>query len=316
MKDPDRQAAIKILESGEMLPPEMANILFPIQKRECHITYDGKLRQEDILADAMAVPLQAARLFGGNGEDGWRNQLIFGDNLQAMKSLLGMKERGQLCNTDGTPGARLVYIDPPFGTGDEYKAGDNAAAYSAKMQWGKFLEFLRHRLFLLRELLSDDGSIYIRMDYHFGHYIKVIADEVFGAKNFRNEIIINRFKRPKSGKKLNVSNDSLLVYSRTATVVFNEQKRSRICSFCGQETPPAWHDMFSPIAGKAKIIKERHMLPPFGQHWKYSQDNIDKMEAESRIRIDESRTYTDTEGNEIQGMPQFLQTEDVPLDTD
>jgi len=68
---------------------------------------------EDILANTMGLPLQPVRTFGKNGVT-HQNMLIFGDNLQAMKTLVRMKEEGQLVNADGTPGARLIYIDPPF----------------------------------------------------------------------------------------------------------------------------------------------------------------------------------------------------------
>jgi len=97
------------------LPAEWARELFPPEKREYELVYYGKEREEDILADTMAVPLQPVRVFGKD-DAGWHNMLIFGDNLQAMKTLLEQKKAGQLCNADGTPGIRLVYIDPPFAT--------------------------------------------------------------------------------------------------------------------------------------------------------------------------------------------------------
>lgn len=318
MKDSDRQAAIEILQGGGTLSPEWADILFPAQKRECYVAYRGKMREEDILAEAMAVPLQPARLFGNNGADGWRNKLIFGDNLQAMKSLLGMKERGELCNADGTPGARLVYIDPPFGTGDEYKAGNNAAAYSAKMKWGEYLEFLRRRLILLRELLSDNGSIFIRMDYHFGHYIKVAADEIFGAQNFRNEITINRFKRMVRGlSRFNVATDSLLFYTKPGGI-FNEQLRKRNCSFCGQAIQAGWRPMHSQGTANnpERKICGKKRLPPRGRHWTYSQEKILELERINRIQINPDIPYTDTAGNYVRGCPEYLQTDEVPVDSD
>ena len=83
---------------------------------------------------------------------------------------------------------RLIYIDPPFGTGDIYDARGEAPAYSAKLQGAKFIEFLRKRLVFLREILADDGSIYVRTDYHFGHYLKAVMDEIFGKNNFTRKI--------------------------------------------------------------------------------------------------------------------------------
>lgn len=308
---------LRLAENGEDLPADWARELFPPERREYELVYHGKESEEQILADTMAVPLQPVSTFGRNGVD-WHNKLILGDNLQAMKTLLQMKEQGKLANADGSPGVRLVYIDPPFGTGDEYSITDDLRAYSAKLQGAKFIEFLRKRLFLLRELLSADGSIYIRIDYHFGHYIKAIADEVFGPQFFKNEIIINRFKRQLRGlKQFNVATDSLFLYSKSATPVFNEQLRSRLCSFCGQEKDPDWHHMISSGLRNPpeRLILGRKLLPPRGQHWKYKQVRIDEMEKEGRIRINENATFIDTAGNRIRGVPEFLQTEDTPVDS-
>lgn len=308
---------LKLIEAGEELPSEWARQFFPPERREHELVYSGKETEEEILAETMAVPLQPVSTFSSNGTD-WQNKLIFGDNLQAMKTLLQMKERGELVNSDGTSGIRLVYIDPPFGTGDEYSITDDLRAYSAKLQGSKFIEFIRKRLILLRELLANDGSIYIRIDYHFGHYIKAIADEVFGAQFFRNEIVINRFKRQLRGlKQFNVATDTLFLYSKSNTPVFNEQLRSRLCSFCGQEKAPEWHHMVSSGLRNPpeRMILGRKLFPPRGQHWKYKQSKIDVMEKEGRIRINEKVRYTDINGKKIQGVPEFLQTEDTPVDS-
>jgi len=245
--------------------------------------------------------------------------LIFGDNLQAMKTLLQWKDEGRLVNPDGSRGVKLVYIDPPFGTGDVYGPGNGEMSYSAKVQGARFISFLRKRLILLRELLTPDGSIYVRLDYHFGHYIKVIMDEVFGIENFQNEIVINRFKRQLSGlKRFNVSTDSLFFYTRGSTWIFNEQRRPRLCAFCGQEKSPEWHHMVSSGLRNPpeRVIKGRLLYPPRGQHWKYTQQKIDEMDAQGRIRINENITYTDINGQRVKGMPEFLQTEDAIVDTD
>ena len=120
MTDEQRQELIRLLQQGEDIAPEWARILFPPEKREYELVYHGKEREEDILANTLAVPLQPVRTFGKNDE-GWHNMLVFGDNLQVMKSLLELKKAGQLCNADGTPGVRLVYIDPPFATQQEFR---------------------------------------------------------------------------------------------------------------------------------------------------------------------------------------------------
>src|SRR3972149_7367519 len=108
-----RQELKRLLESGEEISAEWARVLSPPEKREYELVYHGKDREEDIIADTLAVPLQPVRTFGRNGVD-WHNMLIFGDNLQAMKTLLEMKKEGRLRNADGTDGVRLGCIDPPF----------------------------------------------------------------------------------------------------------------------------------------------------------------------------------------------------------
>src|SRR3954462_8532162 len=100
MTPEQRQTLIHHLEQGEELSPEWARVIFPPERREYELVYHGKDREEDIIANTLAVPLQAIRTFNTNGTE-WQNKLIFGDNLQAMKSLLELKNAGQLCNADG-----------------------------------------------------------------------------------------------------------------------------------------------------------------------------------------------------------------------
>ena len=140
-----RQNLIHLLEADEEISPEWARVLFPPEKREYELVYHGKDREEDIIADAIAVPLQPVRTFGRNGHD-WHNMLIFGDNLQVMKTLLEIKKDGKLCNADGTPGVRLIFIDPPFSTRQEFRGTEDQKAYQDKIAGAQFLEFLRKRL--------------------------------------------------------------------------------------------------------------------------------------------------------------------------
>jgi site-specific DNA-methyltransferase (adenine-specific)/adenine-specific DNA-methyltransferase len=112
MTPEQREQIVHLLQKGEDLSPEWARILFPPEKHEYELVYHGKEREEEILANTLAVPLQPVRTFGsnlpkslgqtgGHGSDQWQNMLVFGDNLQVMKSLLEMKKAGKLCNVDG-----------------------------------------------------------------------------------------------------------------------------------------------------------------------------------------------------------------------
>jgi len=155
-----KEHIIKILQEGEDIPVEYQEDLFPTTKKEYELKYAGKERKEKILNDTMSVPFQAIKHFGKAKEGDWINKLIFGDNLQALKHLLKLKKEGKLKNADGTDGVRLVYIDPPFGTGDAYDAKGHISAYSAKLQGSKYIEYLRKRLILIKELLSYDGIFF------------------------------------------------------------------------------------------------------------------------------------------------------------
>jgi len=230
MTGEQRHEIIRLLQQGEEISPEWARILFPPEKREYELVYHGKEREEDILANTLAVPLQPVRTFGSNGTD-WHNHLIFGDNLQVMKSLVALKKQGTLCNADGTPGVRLVYIDPPFATKQDFRGSDDQKAFQDKLVGAQFLEFIRRRLIILRELLSDDGTIYVHLDWKKAHYVRALMDEIFGENRFRNSIAWYYYNRlPSGGTVFESKHDSLLVYTRSNRWVFKPQfdKRDEI----------------------------------------------------------------------------------------
>lgn len=218
-----KRELIRRLEKGEDISPEWARILFPPEKREYELVYHGKDREEDIIADTLAVPLQPVRTFGRNGVD-WHNMLIFGDNIQAMKTLLEMKNSNMLCNADGSPGVRLIYIDPPFATRQEFRGTQDQKAYQDKLAGGRFLEFLRQRFVFLHRLLADNGLLYVHLDYRKSHYAKLLLDEIFGEQNFMNEIAWCYSERELATRHWNRKHDSIFVYAKdlnSDTHVFN-----------------------------------------------------------------------------------------------
>ncbi len=217
------ERVVSLLREGKPLPEDYKAILFDT-KKEYELIYADKEREEDILADTMAVPLQPVKTFR-NGEDGhdWTNMLIFGDNLQVLKTLLQMKQEGKLKNADGMSGVRLVYIDPPFATRQEFRGSQDQKAYQDKIAGARFLEFLRKRLVFLRELLSEDGSIYVHLDWKKGHYVKTIMDEVFGENNFKNEIIWSYSTQGRPTDRFPSKHDNLLSYGKTDKTFFNEE---------------------------------------------------------------------------------------------
>ena len=224
MTPEQRKELVRLLQNGEELSPEWSRILFPPEKREYELVYHGKEREEDILADTLAVPLQPIRTFGDNG-GGWHNMLIFGDNLQAMKTLLEMKKAGTLRNADGTAGVRLVYIDPPFSTRRDFLGTEDQKAYQDKLAGGEFLEFLRKRLVLIRELLSDDGTCFVHLDLKKIHHVKLLLDEIFGESRILNEIVWHyENKLGTGGDLLDRRHDTLLWYGAGKKHKFNSMQ--------------------------------------------------------------------------------------------
>lgn len=168
----------------------------------------------------------------GEETDGWMNKIFWGDNLQVMSHLL-KEYRGQV---------DLIYIDPPFDSKADYKkkievrgkkASNDSTVFEEKQYtdiWSndEYLQFMYERLIMLRELLSDKGSIYLHCDWHRVHLIRCMMDEIFGANNFRNEIIwgyrIQGVGKVFWGRK----HDNLLFYSKTDNYTFHPEKEDVI----------------------------------------------------------------------------------------
>ena len=166
----------------------------------------------------------------------WINRLIYGDNLLVMAALLAGDEKTSLPSLRGM--VDLVYIDPPFDSKADYRTKihlpdtDISQKPTVLEQFGysdtwadgtaSYLRMICPRLILLRELLSDHGSIYVHLDWHVGHYVKILMDEIFGKENFRNEIVWHY-----SGwnKQLLTSfekrHDVIFLYSKTQIPNFN-----------------------------------------------------------------------------------------------
>lgn len=162
------------------------------------------------------------------GEQDWTNRLIYGDNLLAMAALLAGDEQ--------TPSLRgrvdLIYIDPPFDSKADYRTKVELPgveleqrptvieqfAYSDTWADGtaSYLAMITPRLVLMRELLSDTGSIYVHLDWHVSHYVKMVLDEVFGKPNFRNEIVWSYFGFKRStSTKFPQKHDLLFSYTKS-----------------------------------------------------------------------------------------------------
>lgn len=280
----DKDLLITLIKEGGAIPSEYKHLLFPVSQREYEVIYAGKMRKEDILADneeAKAVPLQVEKTFFGDDNE-WSNLLVFGDNLQVLKTFY--RNEDPIIKNKVKGKVQLIYIDPPFGTGDEYGGRNGQNAYSAKKKGAEFIEFLRRRLILLNELLAQEGFIVVRLDHHFGHYVKIVMDEIFGKNNFKNEYVINRVKKNVTVKgRRTVPNavDSLYVYSKSELSQFREVLRK-----LNQPREGYWHNMESSgFSGPRQvIINGKTYYPGNNSHFKYTQETADEMIAAGKIR--------------------------------
>ena len=223
----EREFLIECLANGSTIPEDFREKLFPTTHKEYELRYAGKMRKEDILADqdgTFAVPLQVEKIYNGEREkfkDNWRNMLVFGDNLQFLKTLY--KNEDPLIKDKVKGKVKLIYIDPPFATESDFSSQNGQKAYTDKSKDADFIEQLRRRLIIAKELLSNDGTVFVHLDNKKVHYLKVILDEIFGEYNFRNEIIWKR----KGGSanpqnRLGVVTDTILFYSNSSTLNLNQ----------------------------------------------------------------------------------------------
>lgn len=166
---------------------------------------------------------------GTTFDDGWRNKLIWGDNLLVMGSLLE-KFAGKI---------DLIYIDPPFATGADFsfttEVGEGAAEITKEQSiieekayrdtWGagisSYIQMVMPRVVLMRELLSETGSIYVHVDWHVSHYIRLILDSIFGPGQFRNEIIWCYSQGGRPEDAFPNKHDNLFFYSKGPNITFN-----------------------------------------------------------------------------------------------
>ena len=201
----------------------------------------------------------------------WMNRLIYGDNLLAMAALLAGDEH--------TPSLRgkvdLIYIDPPFDSKADYRTKVNLPgleleqkptvieqfAYSDTWSDGtaSYLAMITPRLILMRELLADTGSIYVHLDWHISHYVKLVLDEVFGKKNFRNEIVWSYFGFKRStARKFPQKHDLIFSYAKSESYTWQTQYKPHnpeyLKRFKPDETGRLCRSDVNPTAGGSRKI--------------------------------------------------------------
>lgn len=245
------------------------------------LNYDGKKTESEIIR----TPPACVSLLWSNSVSS-SNRLYFGDNLPILTHLLQDERiRGKV---------RLVYIDPPYATGSIFQSRSQIDAYSDLLMGAHYIEFIRERLILLRELLADDGSVYVHLDENMAFHIKVIMDEVFGARRFRNWITRKKCN-PKNYTRKTYGNisDYILFYTKSDDYVWNRpleawtrERAEKEYSYVEQGTGRRFKKvpLHAPGVRKGETGKAwRGRLPPPGKHWQFPPKTLDEMDARGEI---------------------------------
>lgn len=295
---------------SEQIAREIDEIQYNRNTKNCVLSYANKSSINDIFSKVNEIELEALER---NNDYGYLNSIYMGDNLLILNKLLP-HFRGKV---------DLIYIDPPFGTNQDFITYDKVTAYSDKVTNDVFLEFLRKRLYFLKEFLSERGSIYLHIDKKMSHYVKLLLDEVFGEENFLNEI---------TRIKCNPKNFSRKAYGNYSDTIFLYAK---------QKDNNIWNDVRIPLT--AEEIKtlfpkiddkgERYttnplhapgetkdgptgqmwkgMYPPKGRHWRYNPEVLTELDNNGLIEWSSTGNprkiifARDHEGKKIQDVWEF-----------
>jgi len=231
-------------------------------------------------------------------KDNWQNLLFHGDNKEVLAFLLENGFRGKI---------DLIYIDPPFDSGANYirKVELRGTKEKAKLEgedytlgeqiqyhdiWANdsYLQWMYERLLLLKELLSEKGFILLHCDYHRGHYLKIIMDEIYGHENFRNEIVVKRvqknFVEGEYIKSMNNAFDTVLLYSKSTESKFLPPRDHETTNNDEEEN---WHGFDAPnwSGGRPNLYYELFgTYPPPGNVWRWTKERAMQSIKEGTLR--------------------------------
>ena len=247
------------------------------------LDYKGKKTERDIISGKRSH----CRVFWTSDVTGHHpNQLFWGDNLPILRSL---SDNSDICGK-----VSLIYIDPPYSTNSVFQSRDQNDAYSDLLKGSQYIEFIRERLIIMRDLLSNDGSIYVHLDENMAFEVKVIMDEIFGKNNFRNWITRKKCSTKNTTKKrYGDISDYILFYTRTDTYQWNRPYDSwtedRICEeypYIDVNTGKRYKRV--PIHAPGKRNGEtgkawKGFMPPEGKHWQLMPSKLDELDAKGEI---------------------------------
>src|SRR6266571_6213771 len=273
------------------------------------LIWPGKYNEDGAHTETLRVRLPfhiseclSAGKAGEAGKDGWRNKLIWGDNLLVMGSLLE-QFAGKI---------DLIYIDPPFATGADFsfktQIGDGDLEVSKEQSiieekayrdtWGRgldsFIHMLSDRFHLMRDLLADDGSIYIHIGWNVSHYVKAALDDVFGSDRFVNQIIWKRQTAHSDARQgsqhFGRIHDCILLYSKTDFHMWNQLHTPHDAQYLkthykNVEPETGRRYELADITAPGGAAKGNPYYEFLGvtKYWRYSKRRIQQLYEEGRI---------------------------------
>ena len=247
------------------------------------LMFSGKTETDDVLCGEKASCVIYWKSESTNGRN---NSLFWGDNLPVLLRLLE--------NPDVAGKVKLIYIDPPYATNSVFHSKGQKDAYHDLLQGSDYLVFLQARLLVMRELLADDGSIYVHLDENMAFEVKILMDEIFGKRNFRNWITRKKCSTKNTTKNQygNIS-DYIMYYSKTQNYIWNrpydEWSDDKILSeYPCIDTETGRRYKKVPVHAPGERNGEtgkpwRGVLPPPGKHWQYTPAKLDEMDANGEI---------------------------------
>ncbi len=233
----------------------------------------------------------------GHGDPNTGNMLIQGDNLEALKALLPFYAGRVKC----------IYIDPPYNTRSAFEH------YDDNLEHSRWLAMMWPRLELLRELLAEDGSIWVSIDDNEGHYLKVIMDEVFGRTNFLTNVIWRKNYSPKStARHFSEDHDHILVAAKNGTTWspnLMPRTEKQNAAYKNPDSDPRGPWKTSDLSARNYYSKGRYPIvspsgrrtegPPGGNYWRVSEEKFWELHADNRI-------WWGRDGNAIPQIKRFL----------
>ena len=311
ISDAEKRDLIELIQQGRALPEKYRFLLFE-DKREVELVWNGKSREgcTTVLPfqtlEHVDEPRQEAPespqfgLFDTRGRQlkGWTNKLIWGDNKLILSSLKAGALRRQI---EEAGGLKLIYIDPPFDVGADFsmdieiggetfhKEPNLLEQIAYRDTWGRgadsFISMIYERLVLMRDLLAEDGSIYLHIGPFISSYVKLVLDEVFGNENCISEITWKRQQAHSDSTTFATLHDQILFYSKSNRFLFNTQYVAYTDKHV--EENYRYKDERGVFAlGQTKAPGNRgprYEWRGITRHWRFTEENMRKLEAEGRI---------------------------------